>query len=105
MGMATSIMTNDLCRWDEWKLFVIMELAISVIIRIIVIQNFGGSIGEPTSDQTKLKKKIYQNNRNQGLSYQGHSQLSSIAHFNPIDSLIWVKTVQCLGVHCEYCSL
>ena len=35
-----------------------MELAISVIIRIIVIQNFGGSIGEPTSDQTKLKKNL-----------------------------------------------
>ena len=33
-----------------------MELAISVIIRIILIQNFGGSIGEPTSNQTKFKK-------------------------------------------------
>ena len=33
-----------------------MELAISVIIRIRVIQNFGGSIGEPTGDQTKFKK-------------------------------------------------
>ena len=57
------------------KLFVIMELVISVIIRIRVIQNFGGSINEPTSDQAKLKKN-YLNNGNQGLSYQGHLQLS-----------------------------
>ena len=52
-----------------------MELVISVIIRIRVIQNFGGSINEPTSDQAKLKKN-YLNNGNQGLSYQGHLQLS-----------------------------
>ena len=59
------------------------NLSVSESLGTVVASLLSPTVTRPNS------KKFYQNNRYQGLSYQGHSQLSSTAHFNPIDSLIW----------------